>query len=129
MCSNTLLYATPPYANSDLPDFHISSIRLPPSVANESSLRHIIETHVESLPEPDEIGNVIEEVVDLVRQITSEVESVDVQEFLDSHNQELTMDELIVTQKQDIEELESIDPVQSKISNDGWEFDRRPPFG
>ncbi|GFU83485.1 hypothetical protein TNCV_2142431 [Trichonephila clavipes] len=41
------------------------------------------------------IGNVIEEVVDLSRQINLEVDSDDVQELLNSHNQELTMDELI----------------------------------
>ncbi|XP_023218164.1 uncharacterized protein LOC111620476 [Centruroides sculpturatus] len=45
--------------------------------------------------EPDEIGDVIEEVVDLARQINLEVDSDDVQELLDSHNQELTIDELI----------------------------------
>ncbi|GFY33542.1 hypothetical protein TNCV_4538761 [Trichonephila clavipes] len=61
---------------------------------------------LESVPEPDEIGNLIEEVFDLDRQINSELDSDDVQELLDSHNQEMTMDELIVMheQEQDIEE-------------------------
>ncbi|GFX03973.1 hypothetical protein TNCV_4678771 [Trichonephila clavipes] len=60
----------------------------------------------------DGIGNLIEEVVDLARQILDGL----VQELLDSHNQELTIDELIEMheQKQDIEELESSDPVQSE---------------
>ncbi|GFS76216.1 transposable element Tcb2 transposase [Trichonephila clavipes] len=42
-----------------------------------------------------EIGNVIEEVVDLARQINLEVDSDEVQELPDSHNQELTIDALI----------------------------------
>ncbi|GFX71642.1 hypothetical protein TNCV_2696301 [Trichonephila clavipes] len=50
------------------------------------------------------IGNVIE-VVDLSSQINLEVDSYDVQELLDSNNQELTMDELIEIYEQDIEEL------------------------
>ncbi|GFV99497.1 hypothetical protein TNCV_5078611 [Trichonephila clavipes] len=49
------------------------------------------ETQTESVPEPDEIGNLIEEVVYLVRLINLEVDSDDVQELLDSRNQELTM--------------------------------------
>ncbi|GFX22613.1 hypothetical protein TNCV_2993481 [Trichonephila clavipes] len=53
---------------------------------------------------PDEIGKVIEDV-DLARQINLEVDRDDVQELLDFHNQELTMDELIEMQEQDIEEL------------------------
>ncbi|GFU75254.1 hypothetical protein TNCV_2056971 [Trichonephila clavipes] len=50
-------------------------------------------------------------------QINLEVDSDDVQEWLDSHNQELTVDELIEMheQEQDIEEFESIDPVQSVV--------------
>ncbi|GFW75180.1 DUF4817 domain-containing protein [Trichonephila clavipes] len=49
-------------------------------------------------------------------QTNLEVVSDDVQELLDTHNQELTMDELIEMheQEQDIEELESLDPVQSE---------------
>ncbi|GFU96018.1 hypothetical protein TNCV_4218681, partial [Trichonephila clavipes] len=44
------------------------------------------------------------------------VDSDDVQELPDSHNQELTMDELIDMheQEQGIEEPESSDPVQSE---------------
>ncbi|GFW52507.1 hypothetical protein TNCV_404351 [Trichonephila clavipes] len=49
------------------------------------------------------------------RTITK-VESDDVQELLDSHTQELTIDELteMPEQEHDIEELESLDPVQSE---------------
>ncbi|GFX58855.1 hypothetical protein TNCV_805591 [Trichonephila clavipes] len=36
-------------------------------------------------------------------------------ELLDSNNQELTIDELIEMHEQDIEELESLDPVKPKI--------------
>ncbi|GFV46239.1 hypothetical protein TNCV_261901 [Trichonephila clavipes] len=51
-----------------------------------------------------------------LRKINLEVDSEDVQELLDSHNQELTMDQLIEMheQEQDIEEFESLDPVQSE---------------
>ncbi|GFW39015.1 hypothetical protein TNCV_1830071 [Trichonephila clavipes] len=55
-----------------------------------------------------------EEIVDLARQINSQVDSDGVQELEDYHNQELTMDELIEMHEQDIEELESLDPVQSE---------------
>ncbi|GFX44250.1 hypothetical protein TNCV_4376381 [Trichonephila clavipes] len=44
----------------------------------------------ESVPELEEIRNLIEEVVDFARQINLEVDSDDVQELLDSHNQKLT---------------------------------------
>ncbi|GFT83942.1 RNA-binding protein 38 [Trichonephila clavipes] len=44
---------------------------------------------------PDEIGNVIEEVVDLARQINLLVNKDNVQVLLDSHNLEQTIDELI----------------------------------
>ncbi|GFW39355.1 hypothetical protein TNCV_1833381 [Trichonephila clavipes] len=56
-----------------------------------------------------EIGNGNEEVVNLARQINLEVDSGDILELLDSHNQELTMDELIemYEQEQSIEKLES----------------------
>ncbi|GFX93585.1 hypothetical protein TNCV_1587621 [Trichonephila clavipes] len=61
----------------------------------------ITEIQAESLPKPDEIGNLIEEVVDLAMQINLEVDSDDIQEQLDSHNQELTIHELV--EEQDIE--------------------------
>ncbi|GFX07382.1 hypothetical protein TNCV_504401 [Trichonephila clavipes] len=57
------------------------------------------------------IGNVIEEVVDLARQINLEVDRDDVQELLGFHDQELAMDE----QEQVIEKLESLDPFSQKI--------------
>ncbi|GFY10243.1 hypothetical protein TNCV_2629221 [Trichonephila clavipes] len=46
--------------------------------------------------------------------IWDEGDSDDVQELLDSNNQELTIDKLIEMHDQDIEELESLDPVQTK---------------
>ncbi|GFT25061.1 hypothetical protein TNCV_179731 [Trichonephila clavipes] len=66
---------------------------------------------------PDEIGNLIDEVINLACQINVEVNSDDVQDLLDSHNKELTMDELVEMheQKQDIEELKSSDPKLYKI--------------
>ncbi|GFS83893.1 hypothetical protein TNCV_2363311 [Trichonephila clavipes] len=66
---------------------------------------------VESVPDHEEIGNLIEEVVDFSKKINLEKDR-DIQELLDSHNQELTIDDLI--ERQDIEELESLDPIQSK---------------
>ncbi|GFV19385.1 hypothetical protein TNCV_3663181 [Trichonephila clavipes] len=72
-----------------------------------------------SVPEPDEIGNVIEEVVDLARQINLEVIAMVFKNSLcvcDSHNREPTIDELIEMhgQEQDIEGTETLDPVQSE---------------
>ncbi|GFV25368.1 hypothetical protein TNCV_1146391 [Trichonephila clavipes] len=58
----------------------------------------ITETQAEPVAEPDEISNAIEEVADLVRQVNLEVDS-NVQELLDSHNQELIMHELIEMHK------------------------------
>ncbi|GFU63439.1 hypothetical protein TNCV_44851 [Trichonephila clavipes] len=57
----------------------------------------------------DEIGHVIEKVVDIARQIILEMDSGGVQELMDSYNQELIMDELIKMheQQQGIQELES----------------------
>ncbi|GFU36707.1 hypothetical protein TNCV_3311971 [Trichonephila clavipes] len=49
-----------------------------------------------------------------IREINFKVDSDDVQEVVDSYSQELTIDELIEMYEQDVEELESIDPVQSK---------------
>ncbi|GFV83955.1 hypothetical protein TNCV_1479571 [Trichonephila clavipes] len=73
-------------ANSELCDFQISTICPQPSF--------IIKTQAESLPDPDEIGNLIEAVVDFVRQINSEVDCNDVNELRGLNNQELTNDEL-----------------------------------
>ncbi|GFT28152.1 hypothetical protein TNCV_645251 [Trichonephila clavipes] len=59
--------------------------------------------------ELDEIFNVIEEVVNLVRHINLVVYSDNVQELLYFHSEEQTIDELIEMheQQQGIEELES----------------------
>ncbi|GFX85281.1 hypothetical protein TNCV_2675561 [Trichonephila clavipes] len=67
-----------------------------------------------AIPKP----GVIEEVVDLARQISLEVDSDEVQELLDSHNQKLTIDELIEMQEQYLEELESLRPSTIRRSND-----------
>ncbi|GFV11206.1 hypothetical protein TNCV_2719491 [Trichonephila clavipes] len=65
----------------------------------------LIKTQPESLPKPDEIGKLLEEVVDLSMKINSEVANV--QELLDSPNQKQTTDELI-----EIHEL--FEPIQDK---------------
>ncbi|GFX08912.1 hypothetical protein TNCV_2966231 [Trichonephila clavipes] len=64
----------------------------------------VTESQAESVPEPDGIGNLIEEVADLARQINLEVDSDEAQELMDSHSQEQTMDLIeIHEQKQEIE--------------------------
>ncbi|GFX98007.1 transposable element Tcb2 transposase [Trichonephila clavipes] len=68
-------------------------------------------THwAESVSKPDEIRYVTEELVNLAMHINLEVDSDDIQELLDFHNQELTIDELIEMQEQeqDIEELNTL---------------------
>ncbi|GFW70915.1 hypothetical protein TNCV_2196031 [Trichonephila clavipes] len=73
--------------------------------------------------EPDEIGNVAEEIVDFARQINLVVDSGDVQELLDSHNQELTMDELVemYEREQDIEELVfRLSSIRRSITVGNW---------
>ncbi|GFW56104.1 hypothetical protein TNCV_375101 [Trichonephila clavipes] len=52
-------------------------------------------------PEPDEIDNVIKEVVDLAGQINLEGDSDAIQELLDFHNQELIIDNLINMHEQE----------------------------
>ncbi|GFX72813.1 hypothetical protein TNCV_4064081 [Trichonephila clavipes] len=76
----------------------------------------ITEPHSEFEIEPDEINNGIEEVVDLFRQDKLDVYSDDVQELLDTYIQELKVDELteLREQEHDIEELDSLDPIQSE---------------
>ncbi|GFX84398.1 hypothetical protein TNCV_4135081 [Trichonephila clavipes] len=49
----------------------------------------------------DEIGNVIEDSIDLTRQINLEVDIVAVEELMDSHNQDLTFDELTEMHEQE----------------------------
>ncbi|GFV14695.1 hypothetical protein TNCV_2586681 [Trichonephila clavipes] len=62
-------------------------------------------------------------------QANIEVDSDEVQEFLDSHNQELTIDELMEIHeiKQDTEELEFL-PSSIRRSHEVREFDRMPQF-
>ncbi|GFU60968.1 hypothetical protein TNCV_3372841 [Trichonephila clavipes] len=79
-----------------------------------ATARKRVKTPTELVPEPDGIGNLIEEVVDSTSQINLEVNSDNVQELLDSHCQELAIDELTEMHEQAIEELESLDPVQSE---------------
>ncbi|GFT11094.1 hypothetical protein TNCV_1084481 [Trichonephila clavipes] len=55
----------------------------------------------EPAPEHDEIGNVTEEVVDLEKQINLEIDIEGIQELMESHNPELTIDELIEMHEQD----------------------------
>ncbi|GFS73107.1 hypothetical protein TNCV_686821 [Trichonephila clavipes] len=75
----------------------------------DSSFFPITETQEESVP--DEIGNVIADVVDFAMQINLEVDSDDAQELRDSHYLELRINELIEMHEQDIEKLQSLNPV------------------
>ncbi|GFV36000.1 hypothetical protein TNCV_2867581 [Trichonephila clavipes] len=76
------------YANSELGDFQIQPTRLglfyPPPLT---------ETQAELVLESDEIGNLIIKKLSIYRRNNLEVDNDDVQELLDSHNQELTIDE------------------------------------
>ncbi|CAH0719439.1 unnamed protein product, partial [Brenthis ino] len=74
------------------------------------------ETEGESPSDPEQIDDIIEEVIDIAKQLNLEVDVDDVQELLDSHNQELTIDELIEMREhdQDIEQTDSLDPVESE---------------
>ncbi|GFT56069.1 hypothetical protein TNCV_76141 [Trichonephila clavipes] len=79
------------------------------------------------MPEPDEISNMIKEVVDLAGHINLGVDNDNIQELLDSLNQDLTIDELLEMheQEQNIEEL-LFRPSSIRKSSDGFEFDRNP---
>ncbi|GFW20138.1 hypothetical protein TNCV_2320791 [Trichonephila clavipes] len=67
----------------------------PGSSFTPTLLGHEDNLETESWLEPDEIGNEIEEVVNLARQIIIEVDNDDDQELLDSHNQVLAVNEPI----------------------------------
>ncbi|GFT95846.1 uncharacterized protein TNCV_311981 [Trichonephila clavipes] len=71
------------------------------------SLFFIIKTQAESLPKTNEIGSLIEEVVDLARQINSEVDSDYVQELLDSYKQGLIIVELKEVNENSLENVDS----------------------
>ncbi|GFX73506.1 hypothetical protein TNCV_3403171 [Trichonephila clavipes] len=96
---NTSTCTSQTYANPELHDFQISSIRL------------LLEEKNGKL---DEISNVIKEVVDLTEKINLELDSDEVQGLLDPHNQELKIDKLIEMPEQDIEKIESSYLVQSE---------------
>lgn len=57
------------------------------------------ETQGESVSDPEQIDRIIEEVVDIAKQLNLEVDNDGVHELLDSHNQELTIDEVIEMSK------------------------------
>ncbi|GFV30653.1 hypothetical protein TNCV_1777061 [Trichonephila clavipes] len=76
--------------NLELDDLQMSSIRL------------LLEENAKKKGE--NIGNVMKEVVDHARQINLELDSDDVQELLDSHYQELTMDHLIEMHEREIDD-------------------------
>ncbi|GFT80384.1 hypothetical protein TNCV_2184451 [Trichonephila clavipes] len=67
--------------------------------------------HAELVPKPDEIAYVSEGVVNLSKQINLEVDSDDVQELLDSHNQERTINELIAMHEKEQKKLKFLDPL------------------
>ncbi|GFU45223.1 hypothetical protein TNCV_4236401 [Trichonephila clavipes] len=102
--SSISTYDNSNYANSEFHDFQISPIRF-------SFSFFIIETYAESVPELDEIGNLVEKVVDFAMQINSDVNSDDVQKLLDFHNHELTMDELVEMHEQEHNIELSVEPV------------------
>ncbi|GFY34601.1 hypothetical protein TNCV_1372921 [Trichonephila clavipes] len=63
------------YLSTVVPEQHQSTVEIPTRKVFRKK-----QTQAETVAEPDEIGKVIEEIVDLIRQINLEVESDDVQE-------------------------------------------------
>ncbi|GFV50838.1 hypothetical protein TNCV_3921311 [Trichonephila clavipes] len=84
---------TSTYTNSELRDFQISPIC--PLIERKKSLNDISKncmlfsinkTQAESVPDPDDIGNVIEEVVEVARELNLQMNRDDVKKQLDLHN-------------------------------------------
>ncbi|GFW39883.1 hypothetical protein TNCV_4358781 [Trichonephila clavipes] len=73
--------------------FERQETKLPVRLIKATHERRLVLGHettplrAESLSEPDEISNLIEEVVNLTRQINTGVDSDDIQGPLDFHNQ------------------------------------------
>ncbi|GFX56654.1 hypothetical protein TNCV_494021 [Trichonephila clavipes] len=80
-----------------------------------SSVRLLFERNTIRLLTPlflfNSLSLVIEEIFDLSRQINLEVDSSDILELLDSHKQELTINELIEMHEHDIKKLGFFDPI------------------
>ncbi|GFV73988.1 hypothetical protein TNCV_5108291 [Trichonephila clavipes] len=70
-------------------------------ISTSTNMRSRYRVMAESVPECDQIGQVTGEVVDRDGHINLEVDSDDIQELLDSHNEELTMDQLIEMHQQE----------------------------
>lgn len=70
------------------------------------------DTQEELASDSEQIESIIKEVVNIAEQLNLEVNYDDVQELLDSHNQELTIDELLEMREneQDIEQNNSLNP-------------------
>ncbi|PRD37916.1 UNVERIFIED_CONTAM: hypothetical protein NCL1_04686 [Trichonephila clavipes] len=86
---------------------------LPDGTSKQNRCQSLIKYPIStSLSNINKLPNLIEEV-DIAKEINSEENSDDVLELLDSHNQEQAI-ELIEMQEQDIEELDSVDPLQSE---------------
>ncbi|GFU62687.1 hypothetical protein TNCV_1518781 [Trichonephila clavipes] len=76
---------------------------------------------------PLEIGNGIEEVVDLAKKINLGVDSDNIQKQMDCHKKEFTIDELIEMHELRMHEHRILESLSStRKTNYDWEFDRRP---
>lgn len=80
-------------------------------VSGRNFVHFFFKNETETTPETDHVAHVIEEVVNLARQLDLEVNGDDVNELLDSHSQELTIDELIEMREQNVTESDTSDPV------------------
>ncbi|GFV38470.1 hypothetical protein TNCV_4393511 [Trichonephila clavipes] len=90
-------------------------VPLPPNYPNtpKGGLRASTGSSFSSLKLNDEIGNVIGKSVDLGRQINLEVDNDDAQKLLDSHKQELTINELLEMHEQQ-QGIEDSSRIQSE---------------
>ncbi|GFV47312.1 hypothetical protein TNCV_4829681 [Trichonephila clavipes] len=81
----------------------------------QSQLDTLVQVSSKRAPIPV-VGKLVEEVVDLFKQINLKLDSDDAQELLDSHNQELTTDEFIEMHEQE----QDICNVTTPNTNSGW---------
>lgn len=73
--------------------------------------------HTRNPIENDRISAIVEEIVNLTLQLDMKVSKQDVDELLDSHNKELTIEDLIEMQEQSsYEELDVHDPLQQETT-------------
>ncbi|GFX93188.1 hypothetical protein TNCV_4760671 [Trichonephila clavipes] len=83
----TQVFAIRACLNPELQNTQVPSTRFPPLLITETQTQSVLET--------DEIGIVIEEVVEHSRQLNLEADCDEVRELLDSHKHDLKFEEFI----------------------------------